>query len=132
MPTFRPARPTGDDAESRYHQAVWDILFGDQSLFMDTRGQPLRFEKQNGKYVPRLTLPTGKQGADNGFIGEIDMSGATVYKVRQWGVIRTGTPLGTYICIKETDAATNPPTQPDTGNLFWLSLSNGDTIGNWL
>ncbi len=46
-------------------------------------------------------------------------------------VIRTGTNAGSYVCVKDHPSATYPPTQPDTG-IYWVSLSNGNTVGQWL
>lgn len=36
MKGFRPPRPTGSDKEARYHQAVWDRVFGSESKLNST------------------------------------------------------------------------------------------------
>jgi len=64
------------------------------------------------------------------FRGEYDSE--TSYAVQDVVVIRSGTNAGSYVCIAAGATDTDPPTQPDTGNTFWLSLSNASSAGTWL
>ena len=66
----------------------------------------------------------GASDATGNYIGEIDLTGGTAYKPQQWGRISAGSNMGTYICIQDTDALSNPPQLPDTGNQFWNCVSN--------
>lgn len=67
--------------------------------------------------------------------GEYTPTPSKPYKAGDIVVVRGdnvgGFPTGTYGCVKNSPGATNPPTQPDTGNTFWISLSNGNTLGQW-
>lgn len=52
---YTPRRPSGDDEEARFHQAVWDVLFGGQFPFVNTEQAAWSHGPQG--YWPTLKVP---------------------------------------------------------------------------
>lgn len=72
----------------------------------------------------RILGGAGAATPSGNYIGEIDLTGATQYQPQQFGRISAGSNMGTYVCITATDALSNPPQLPDTGNQYWNCISN--------
>ena len=128
---FIPPRPFGDTPEARGLQAIWDILWGPDSIFTDTLA--IQFQKQaTGKYIPKINLPMAK-GAVAGMVfrGEFDPT-KTDYVVQNVVFIRAGSNAGAFICVKDAPDATHPPTNPDTGNEFWMAWPGSFPLGQWM
>ena len=88
-----------------------------------------------GDYQCTLIIPpqSGGSGGNMNFRGEYDPT--IVYAVGDVVVIRKGNsggfPAGTFVCVKSAPGAAHPPTQPDTGNIYWISLFDASNLGQW-
>lgn len=130
---YLPPRPVGDSAEAVFHQAVWDAVFGGAFPFID-KPDCLWNRTSQGYYPTIRPARGGKSSAGMIYRGEYDDQAA--YAVQDVVVVRAGNPggfpAGSYVCVKDSPGSTNPPTQPDAGNEYWHSLSDGSTMGVWL
>ena len=65
-PNYIPPRPTGDDEEARYHQAVWDKLWGNGNQLLDT--DQIKFERTTNGIRPKINIRpgSGSSGGDSG------------------------------------------------------------------
>lgn len=103
--------------------------------------------------ISALTKVQGKQGSDlrklkrrivgggvsaSGGLnprGEYDATGNTSYALLDMVVIRAGSNAGAFYAIQPVPSATGTqpsPTLPDTGNLFWICISNSPPLGQWM
>lgn len=107
-----------------------EVKFTDETGATKYTVMPLAtpYAVQAGAVAP-IVFAGGGSGGMN-FRGDYN-SGAT-YAVRDVVVVRSGSNAGTYICVTANPGAANPPAQPDTGSVYWVSLSNGATKGDWL
>lgn len=81
--------------------------------------------------LDRLRIRSNNAISTNGmnFRGEFDPTAS--YAVNDVVVIRAGSNAGSYVAIQPSGG--QAPQLPDTGNLFWLSLSgNAPSLGNWM
>lgn len=77
----------------------------------------------------RILGGSGSAAAGMNFRGEFDPTSS--YAVNDVVVIRAGSNAGSYVAIQSSGS--QAPVLPDTGNLFWLSLSgNAPALGAWL
>lgn len=60
--------------------------------------------------------------------GEYDPTAS--YAAKDMVVIRAGANAGTFVCIKAHSGQT--PHLPDTGDLYWYSISNNPVMGAWM
>jgi hypothetical protein len=66
------------------------------------------------------------------FRGEYSPTYPGDYAEQDVVVVRSGPNSGTFVCVKsKPNAASNPPRNPDAGG-YWVSLSIGSTVGEWL
>lgn len=65
------------------------------------------------------------------FRGDWSPTASPAYQLQDVVVIRSGPNRGTFVLVT-ANPGTTPPQQPDTGNVYWVSLSNGVTMGDWL
>ena len=65
------------------------------------------------------------------FRGEFDPT-KTDYVVQNVVFIRAGSNAGAFICVKDAPDATHPPTNPDTGNEFWMAWPGSFPLGQWM
>jgi hypothetical protein len=65
MNDYIPPRPTGDDEESRYHQAVWDAIFGGRFPFIDQPGV-CQWSRTTKGYYPVFGIPRRGGGPTGG------------------------------------------------------------------
>lgn len=81
--------------------------------------------------MQRRRILGGAGGTASGlnFRGEYDPTDS--YNPNDVVVIREGSNAGSYVCIAASGSTA--PALPDTGNLFWLSLSgNAPSLGAWM
>ena len=130
---FIPPRPHGSDPEARGLQAIWDIIWGPDSIFTDT--PDVQFRKQaSGKYIAKVKPPPaiGKATAGLKLRGEWDPDGH--YSLNDVTVISLGINQGTFVYISPTSstgmAGANPTTAPYTGGQNWMELPGG-ALGQW-
>jgi hypothetical protein len=77
----------------------------------------------------RILGGSGGSSSDSLDTGEWDPTRS--YKAHQRTVIRAGANAGEFLCL--IDHTGQNPTMPDTGNLYWLSLSgNAPVMGAWM
>ena len=71
----------------------------------------------------------GAGGVGGSFRGEYDPTAS--YAVQDIVVIRAGSNAGSFVCVTANNS--QAPQMPDTGNLYWVSLSgNVPGGGNWI
>ena len=88
---FIPPRPFGDTPEARGLQAIWDILWGPDSIFTDTLA--IQFQKQaTGKYIPKINLPMAKGEAPAVMMFAITtLNGGDFFSAKTWDGMSFGT-----------------------------------------
>ena len=109
---------------------VWDAIHDPKtSLFCDVDGAQVWADKTPKGYVLRAKIPPAASGGISEFRGEYDPTAS--YNVGDEVVISGGANAGSYVCIQANSATT--PQLPDTGNLYWVSLSgNAPVMGAWM
>lgn len=111
-------------------QWVYDTLMAqrpchapNQSMIMSSRGV---------QYIPAAQAQSTPRQGGMIFRGEFSATYPGDYKEQDVVVVRSGPNAGTFVCVKNSpNAANNPPVNPDAGG-FWVSLSVGGTVGEWL
>jgi len=82
-----------------------------------------------GMGIVLIRVRVGSGGAGGSFRGE--WSPTATYGVQDEVVIRSGPNAGSYVCIQTNNG--QAPQLPDTGNLYWISLSgNAPALGAWM
>ena len=72
----------------------------------------------------------GTTASGMNFRGEFDST--ATYAVQDVVFIRSGSNAGAFICIKVGSALTYPPTNPDTGNEYWMAWPGSFPLGQWM
>ena len=124
--TYRPPRPEGESDEARYHQAVWDTLWGGKFPFKDT--DTVRVDASPGSgYAIRVVLPKGNSSPPAiAITGEWDPN--RVYSVNQIAFITMGANAGAYVYINSSPSSGH---QPYAGGGWWIQWPNAP-FGVWL
>lgn len=106
------------------------MLFGGKFPFIDDENGKWVRGPSGYRYLPNFPTSAGGAGSGNfSFRGEYDPTAA--YDVKDVVVISGGANAGSFVCIKANDG--QQPQLPDTGNLYWVSLSgNVPVMGAWL
>jgi hypothetical protein len=112
---------------------------------MDLKTQRIMAQAINSLLNSQIVAGTKNQAhhSDTNVIYEIDTTGGgggqfkgeynptAAYAVQDTVVISSGPNAGSYVCIQKNTGSA--PQLPDTGNLFWVSLSgNVPVMGAWL
>jgi len=127
MSLFRPRKPSKPGAKL----SIWEMLFNGNGLFgSDSNG---KWEYKSGVYFYKPNFPSSSGGGGKGgsgtFRGEYDPTAS--YAAQDTVVIRAGSNSGSFVCIAANSGSA--PQLPDTGNLYWVSLSgNVPSGGNWM
>ena len=89
---YIPRRPSGDDAEALFHQAVWDYIWGGKGRLIDVPGK-ITFDHTTKGIVPNVKFPlSSTSGLRTPF--RIYQSDTWLdFKVTTGWVITTGTPI---------------------------------------
>ena len=125
MSIYRPRKPSnGKGAPSQFLMfciSVWEMLFNGKFPFQDTN--TIKWKCGAAGYSAQWVNPgssSGGKGGGGGFMGEYDPTAS--YAVQDYVVIRSGSNMGTFVCINANSA--QAPQLPDTGNLYWVCISN--------
>jgi len=86
------------------------------------------------KYISVLSTdtPDSLGGAGGGLNFRGEYNSASTYGVQDLVFIRAGSNAGAFICIQASPGATNPPTNPDVGNQFWMAFPGSFGLGQWM
>jgi len=117
-------KPLGNDSETDFQQSQQDRGQTELQFYDSTTVKWEHTTRGIRAHVKPFSANTPASGGGS-FVGEIDLTGATAYTAQQWGVISSGPSKGTYVCILDTDAASNPPTLPPGNSLYWTCVSDG-------
>ena len=126
--TYQPKKPVGQSAMWTWRRWIWDKLQGGALI---DGSDPVIVTHSDGVY--HITAKPSRSGGGKvsglNFRGEYDPTAA--YNVNDVVVIRAGSNAGSYVCIQGITAT--DPQLPDTGNLYWISLSgNAPSMGAWM
>jgi hypothetical protein len=121
-----PRRPRSEiSGAHRMSQAV--------DLIASLRNLQVQYGNKPGFYIGHgrslLTLPSISVPSSSGMIFRGEWTEASVANAQDVYVISAGDTAGTYVCVVNGTTNDDPP---DVGNAHWVSLSDGDTIGQWL
>lgn len=126
MGLFRPRKPSKAGAR----MSVWEMLFNGKFPFgNDSNG---KWSVKSGTYFYTPNFPASSAGGSNvsGMIFRGEYDTAATYAAKDMVVIRAGANAGTFVCILANSA--KAPQLPDTGNLYWISISNSPVMGAWM
>ena len=144
IPVSRPTQPTYNAGSGLRSPLDKDDLTNQHKKTNVVKGSTFNLAVQVqqhsvmiNKLRRRIVSPPGLGSAGGGLNprGEYDASGATQYNYLDMVVVRAGSNAGTFYAIQNVPAATGTqpiPTCPDTGNQFWICISNSPPLGQWM
>ena len=124
-----PPDASGDGAESDFINRT--LKRSGELQFYDS--QTVKVEQTTRGVRWHVKIPPPTQGVSAGMVfrGEWDPT-KTDYVVQNVVFIRAGSNAGAFVCVKDAPDSTHPPTNPDTGNEYWMAWPGSFPLGQWM
>ena len=113
--------------------SVWEMLFNGKFPFGNDSNGKWSFKSGTYFYTPIFPASVPMAQVVTGMVFRGEWNPLTKDYVAQNVVfIRAGSNAGAFICLQAAPDATHPPTNPDTGNEYWMAWPGSFPLGQWM